>query len=88
MLSNKKLNPIVTELLFRGRKLNISLVFSTQSNFAILTNIRLNSTFHHENSNQTGASTNLHSIIHQILTFKTLLIFTKNVLQNHILFSY
>ena len=86
MLSNKKLNPIVTELLFRGRKLNISLVFSTQSNFAILTNIRLNSTFHHENSNQTGASTNLHSIIHQILTFKTLLIFTKNVLQNHIHF--
>ena len=24
MLSNKKLNPIVTELLIRGRKLNIS----------------------------------------------------------------
>ena len=29
MLSNKKLNPIVTELLIRGRKLNISLVFIT-----------------------------------------------------------
>ena len=28
MLSNKKLNPIVTELLIRGRKLNISLVLS------------------------------------------------------------
>ena len=27
MLSNKKLNPIVTELFIRGRKLNISLVF-------------------------------------------------------------
>ena len=27
MLSNKKLNPIVTELSIRGRKLNISLVF-------------------------------------------------------------
>ena len=27
MLSNKKLNPIVTELFVRGRKLNISLVF-------------------------------------------------------------
>ena len=31
MLSNKKLNPIVTELLIKGRKLNISLVFITQS---------------------------------------------------------
>ena len=27
MLSNKKFNPIVTELFIRGRKLNISLVF-------------------------------------------------------------
>ena len=31
MLSNKKINPIVTELFVRGRKLNISLVFITQS---------------------------------------------------------
>ena len=30
MLSNKKLNPIVTELFIRGRNLNISLVFITQ----------------------------------------------------------
>ena len=29
MLSNQKLNPIVTELFIRGRKLNISLVFIT-----------------------------------------------------------
>ena len=29
ILSNKKLNPIVTELFIRGRKLNISLVFIT-----------------------------------------------------------
>ena len=43
MLNNKKLNPIVTELFIRGRKLKISLVFITQSYFAILKNIRLNS---------------------------------------------
>ena len=43
-LSNKKLNPIVTELFIRGRKLNISLVFITQSYFTIPKNIRLNST--------------------------------------------
>ena len=35
MLSNKKLNPIVTELFIRVRKLNISLVFITQSYFAM-----------------------------------------------------
>ena len=44
MLSNKKLNPVVTELSLRGRKLNISLVFITQSYFAAPKNIRLGST--------------------------------------------
>ena len=34
MLSNQKLNPIVTKLFIIGRKLNISLVFITQSYFA------------------------------------------------------
>ena len=43
MVSNKKLNPIVTELLIKGRKLNISLVFITQSYLAFPKNIRLNS---------------------------------------------
>ena len=43
MLSNKKLNPIVTESFIRGRKLNISLVFITQSYFVVSENIRLNS---------------------------------------------
>ena len=44
MLSNKKLNLIVTELFIRGRKLNISLVFIMQSYFAVPKNVRLNST--------------------------------------------
>ena len=44
LLRNKKLNIIVTELCIRGRKLNISLVFIRQSYFAVLKNIRLNST--------------------------------------------
>ena len=34
-LSNKKLNPIETELFTRGRKLNIFLVFTTQSYFSV-----------------------------------------------------
>ena len=41
--SMKKINPIVTESYTRGRKLNISLVFITQSYFAVPKNIRLNS---------------------------------------------
>ena len=44
MLSNKKLNPIVTELFIRDRKLSIFIVFTTQSFFAMPKNIRLNST--------------------------------------------
>ena len=39
MLSNKKLNPVVTELFIRARKLIISLVFITQSYFAVPKNI-------------------------------------------------
>ena len=44
MLSNKKLNPVITELFIRGRKLNVSLVFITQSYFAVPRNTSLNST--------------------------------------------
>ena len=42
MIHNKKLNSIVTELFIRGRKLNISLVFVTQSYFKVLKDVRLN----------------------------------------------
>ena len=35
MISNKKLNPIVTELFVRGTKLKSSLVFVTQSYFRL-----------------------------------------------------
>ena len=41
ILSNKKLNPMITELFIRERKLNIYLVFITESYFAVLRNIRL-----------------------------------------------
>ena len=39
-----KLNSIVTELFIRGRKLNISIVFVTQSYFKVPKDVRLNST--------------------------------------------
>ena len=44
MFGNKKLNQVVTELFIRSRKLNISIVFITQSYFVMPKNIRLNST--------------------------------------------
>ena len=46
MVSNKKLNPVVTELFIRGRKRNISLAFITKSYFAVPKNIRLNSNYY------------------------------------------
>ena len=43
MINNKKIDSIATELLIRGRKLNISLVFITQSCFKVSKDVRLNS---------------------------------------------
>ena len=45
MINNRKLNPVVTELFIRGRKLNISIVFITQSYFKVPKDVRLNSTY-------------------------------------------
>ena len=42
MIHNKKLNSIVPELFIRGRKLNISLVFITQSYFKVPKDVRFN----------------------------------------------
>ena len=55
MLSNKKINSILTELFITSRKLNISLVFITQSYFVVPRNIRSNSTHYFilKNSKQT-----------------------------------
>ena len=44
MINKNKLNPIVTELFIRGRKLNISIVFITQSYFKVPKDVRLNCT--------------------------------------------
>ena len=44
MINNKKLNSIVTELFIRSRKLNISLVFVTQSYFKVPKDVRQNPT--------------------------------------------
>ena len=43
MINNNKLNPVVTKLFITGRKLNISIVFITQSYFKVPKDVRLNS---------------------------------------------
>ena len=60
MLSNEKLNPIVTELFIRSRKLNISLVFITQSDFGEAKKYKntFDTLFFYENSKQMRASAN------------------------------
>ena len=87
MLSNKKINPIVTELFIRGRKLNISLAIIPQSYFNFPKNIRLNSKHYFvmkipdkRELRQVGFN---HSSDIDFQDFMNLL---KSVLQNHILF--
>ena len=45
VIHNKKLNLIVTELFIRSRKLNISLVFITQSYFKVPKDVSLNTNY-------------------------------------------
>ena len=44
IIHNKKLDSIANELFIRGRILNISLVFITQSYFKVAKDVRLNTT--------------------------------------------
>ena len=58
ILSNKKLNPIATGLLIRGRKLNISLVFTTQSFLLCQYYTQFYELLYFENTKQTRISRN------------------------------
>ena len=44
MINNTKLNPIVSKLFIRDKKLNISVVFITQSYFRVPKEVRINTT--------------------------------------------
>ena len=55
IMRNKKFQAIIKELFIRCRKLNISLVFITESYFSVPKDARLNTLntlFHHENKQQ------------------------------------
>ena len=87
MIHDKNLNPVVTVLFIRGRKLNISSVFTMQSYFIVPKNVRINSTDYFimkmsskRELQQIGSNLSLDIDIKDFI--KTY----KNVLQNHILF--
>ena len=84
---NKKLNSMVTDLLIRGRKRNIFLVFITQSYFKVPKDVRLNTTHLFiekiPNKRESREITINHSSISLILIS---LIFLENVQLNHIRF--
>ena len=77
MLSNKKLNLIVTELFIRGRKLNISIVLITQYYFTVSKKKKkrnlIQRTISFRKFQIKKTFNKLHLITHHIWTFKTLL---------------
>ena len=86
MIHNKKLNSIVTELFIRGRKLNISLVFITQSYFKVPKDVRLNTTHFFIAKFSNKRAFQQIAIIHQTLVLKISLISLENALLNYIRF--
>ena len=87
MINNKKVNPVVTELFIRGRKLNICIVFITQSYFKVPKDVRLNSTHFFimkiPNKRELQQITLNHS---SYIDVKGFMRFIKDALQNHTLF--
>ena len=87
MVSNKKLNLVVTELFIRGRKLNITLAFITEFYFSVPKNIRLAST--HYFIMKIPNKQELPQIAFNQSSdteFEDLWISSKNAQRNHILF--
>ena len=87
MLSNKRLNPIVTELLIGDRKLKIFLVFITQSCFAVPKNIGLNSMQYFVIKIPKKRQLQQIAFNHSSdIDFQDFMDLYKNILYNHILF--
>ena len=88
MPTNKKRNSIVTELFVRGRKLNISFVFITQSYFAVPKNIRLNFTHYFTIEILNKRELQQFAFNHSSdIDFKDIMILYKKIFfKNHILF--
>ena len=87
MINHKTLNSVVTELFIRGRKINITIVFISQSYFKVPKDVRLNTTHFFimkiSNKRELQQITLNHS---SDIDFKDFMKILKNTLQNHILF--
>ena len=93
MINNKNISSVVTELFVRGRKLNISLVFITQSYIKVPKDVRLNSSHFFimkipkkRELQRTALNHSSLKIFKKTLALKSSLGLTKNVLLNHLLF--
>ena len=87
MINNNKLNPVVTELFIKGRKLNISIVFITQSYFKVPKDVTLNSTHFFIMKIPNKRELQQIALNHSSdINFKDFMNIYKNVLQNHTLF--
>ena len=87
MISNKKFNPVVTELFTRGRKLNISLVCITQSYFPVSKNIKLNSKHYFIMKIRDKWKIKQFAFNHSSdIDFQDFMNLYKDILQNHIIF--
>ena len=81
---HKILNPIVTELFIRERKLNTSLVFITQSYFAVPKNIKSNSTNYFVMKISNERELQQIAISHSShIDFQDFINLYKKILQNH-----
>ena len=88
MIDNRKLNPIITELFIRGRKLDISIASTTQSYFKVPKDVRLNSTHFFVMKIPTKRELLQIVLNHSSdIEFKDFMKFVKNVLQNHTFFQ-
>ena len=87
MINSKEMNSIVTELFIRERKINVSLVFITQLYFKVPKDVRLNTTHFFIMKTTNERELQQIGINHSSdIILKILIISTKNVLMNHILF--
>ena len=87
MINNKNINPVVTELFIRGRKLNISIVFITESYFQVPKDVRRNSTYSFIMKIPNKRELQQIALNHSSdINFKDVLKIKKNALQNHIRF--
>ena len=87
IMTNKKFQPIIKELFIRCKKINISLVFITQSYFSVPKDVRLNSTHHFIMKINNKTELQNIAINHSAdIDYKDIIEIYRNLQKNHITF--